>query len=129
MNRPAVILVVDDDPAFLGEVTGYLASRGLKVLSAQNAQEALTIMMTEKPNLTLMDIMLPKLSGLRASEIALALNYRQSIVLMTGAKHVYDQAPPAGTLDILPKPLSPAKLARIVHAYLGRQEQGSKNGK
>lgn len=112
------VLVVDDDQAFLEEIVAYLRAQGLRVTGTGNAQDAIAIMVTRKPTLTLMDISLPNLTGVRALEIVLALDYRQDVVLMTAAQDAYIQAQKfgVGALDIVKKPLSGKTLGAILKA-------------
>lgn len=112
------VLVVDDDEVFLEEIVGYLRTQGLKAVGTASVQEAIAIMVIRKPKLTLMDIMLPQLTGIRALEIVLALDYRQDVVLMTGGHDVYVEARQSGVgaLDIIKKPLSSKSLNTILKA-------------
>jgi CheY-like chemotaxis protein len=59
-----LVLVVDDHPANTKLVTFVLQARGLKVVAAASAEEALGVLATEMPALILMDVQLPGTDGL-----------------------------------------------------------------
>ena len=59
----STILVVDDEPAIRAVVTDLLRFEGHTVLSASNGQEALDIASAERPDLIVMDIMMPLMDG------------------------------------------------------------------
>ncbi len=57
------ILVVDDEPAFVRMVSSYLSHNGYEVLTAGDGQEALRLLFAHKPDLVLLDVMMPKMDG------------------------------------------------------------------
>ncbi len=57
------ILVVDDQPSVRTLLKDYLASQGYRVVTANDGQEALFVARHERPNLVLLDIMMPKMDG------------------------------------------------------------------
>ncbi|MBU5336668.1 response regulator transcription factor [Intestinibacter bartlettii] len=61
------ILVVDDDKEIVESIEIYLKSEGYKVFKAYDGMEALDILMNEEIHLILMDIMMPKLDGIKAT--------------------------------------------------------------
>jgi CheY-like chemotaxis protein len=61
------ILVVDDEPVDLKLIETALAPRGYKIITAKNGEEAVNIARTQKPDLILMDILMPKMDGYTAS--------------------------------------------------------------
>ncbi len=61
------ILVVDDDKEIVESIEIYLKNEGFKVFKAYDGMEALDILMTEEIHLILMDIMMPKLDGIKAT--------------------------------------------------------------
>jgi DNA-binding response OmpR family regulator len=60
---PDKILVVDDDPDILDAVTMILESRGYQVVTAHNGIEGLGKLEQEKPDLMILDMLMPKLDG------------------------------------------------------------------
>lgn len=57
------ILLVDDEPAFVRLVEQVLTQKGYEVLQAGNGQEALRLLFTHKPDLVLLDVVMPKMDG------------------------------------------------------------------
>jgi DNA-binding response OmpR family regulator len=60
---PKLVMVVDDEEDFLYEVKKMLEKAGLEVISAIDSQEALKILETKRPDLILLDVMMPGLDG------------------------------------------------------------------
>ena len=65
----ATVLVVEDNPANMKLAVTLLQSAGHTVLSATDAEAGLTLARDQQPNLILMDIQLPGMDGLRATEL------------------------------------------------------------
>jgi len=57
------ILVVDDEPRLVSLVAAYLSQEGFKVLSAGDGRDALFLARLEKPDLIVLDIMMPEMDG------------------------------------------------------------------
>src|SRR5215471_16293525 len=62
-NRAASILVVDDDPEIVSMLTTRLGKRGYKVSTASDGKSALELAKREKPDVVLLDVMMPGKSG------------------------------------------------------------------
>ena len=62
-NIGAKILIVDDEPNVLRMVSYALYAEGFEVVVAQNGNEALIKVLTEVPDLVILDVMLPDMSG------------------------------------------------------------------
>lgn len=58
------VLVVDDEPKIVNLVRGYLEQVGFRVVTAGDGQMALTVFRHEKPDLVILDLMLPGIDGL-----------------------------------------------------------------
>jgi DNA-binding response OmpR family regulator len=58
------ILVVDDNPDAIAILRGTLEARGHTVLAAESGRQALDIVKTDRPDLILLDVMMPELSGI-----------------------------------------------------------------
>lgn len=63
------ILVVDDEKDLLDLIEYNLKKEGFKVLKAENGKEGIEVAKEHKPDLVLLDIMMPKMDGLEAVEI------------------------------------------------------------
>ena len=57
------IMIVDDEKRLVSLVESYLTQEGYRVLSASNGMEALPIASREKPDLIILDLMMPKMDG------------------------------------------------------------------
>jgi adenylate cyclase len=65
MAEPALILVVDDNPANIDIIQMRLASHGYRIITAADGEEALVQARAHKPDLILLDVMMPKKDGLQ----------------------------------------------------------------
>ncbi len=63
------ILVVDDHPSVVGLISEALMADGFTVLSAENGEDGLSLVEKERPDLVILDIMMPVLSGLEVLRI------------------------------------------------------------
>jgi CheY-like chemotaxis protein len=63
VNSPAKILVVDDTPKNVKLLADLLSVKGYAVVTAESGKEALTRIKTERPDLVLLDVVMPELSG------------------------------------------------------------------
>lgn len=87
MNKTTSILVVDDDPAILQVYTEVLRAEGYEVWEASTGQQGLQAARERRPDLVLLDVMLPDLNGMEVcrqikAEAALADVF---VVLVSGA--------------------------------------------
>lgn len=62
-DNQLVVLIVEDDPVLLKMYTEKFGFEGFKVLNAKDGEEALKVSLTEKIDIILLDIMLPRMSG------------------------------------------------------------------
>lgn len=68
VEKPKKILMVEDDAAMREIVIHKLQSNGFTVLEAEDGQKGIDILMQEKPNLVLLDLMLPEVDGFKVLE-------------------------------------------------------------
>jgi DNA-binding response OmpR family regulator len=120
MKSP-VVLVVDDDPAILELLRFNLTQAGYRVLTAATGLAATRILETGAPDLAILDLMLPDLSGF---EVCRRFRERsRAPVLILSARHQEAdriRALEVGADDYLPKPFSPRELLARVKAHLRR---------
>lgn len=120
----SLIFIVDDDPDVRELVQYKLLQAGHEVLSATNGQDALRLVPTALPELLLLDVMMPGLSGfevlaqLRAFDVTRAL----PIIMLTAKVQETDteRGFTLGADDYMTKPFSPRELMGRVNAQLVR---------
>ena len=117
----ARILVVDDEPSILEVVTAYLRADGHQVDAAADGPAALKAARAFKPDLIVLDVMLPGMDGIEV----LSQLRRESdvyVILLTAKAQETDKVVglSVGADDYLTKPFSPRELAARVKAALRR---------
>ena len=120
MNR--TILVVDDDKKIVDLVTLYLRRDGYGVLPAYDGQEALDVARRKQPDLVVLDLMLPALSGMDVCKL-LRAESRVPIIMLTARAADEDKLRglDLGADDYMTKPFNPRELvaARALGAAPG----------
>lgn len=118
----ARVLVIDDVPSQQDLICRMLQEGGLNVSRASNGEEALRSIHQEKPDLLVLDVVMPRMSGFEVlREIrADATTKRLPVVLCTTQNTDYDKAwgMKLGADAYLTKPFSEAELLRIVRRLL-----------
>jgi DNA-binding response OmpR family regulator len=118
-DRP--ILVVDDDRKIAALVRAYLEREGYRVLTAYDGREAVERARADRPQLIVLDLMLPELDGF---EVLRRVRAEGDVpILMLSARSSLPEriiGLERGADDYLPKPFSPAELVVRVKAILRR---------
>lgn len=119
----ATILHVEDNASNRKIVRDLLASRGYRVVEAVDGEEALAAAQRERPDLILMDVQLPRVSGLEVTRRIKAHPdlCRIPIVAVTSFALSGDdrQAFAAGCDAYVAKPYKPKELLRVIEGFLG----------
>jgi DNA-binding response OmpR family regulator len=115
------ILVVDDEPKIVHVLRGYLESAGFQVVAAYDGSEALAAFRHERPDLIVLDLMLPAVDGL---DVARAIRRESDVPLIMLTARV-DEADrliglELGADDYVTKPFSPREVVARVRAVLRR---------
>ena len=118
-----LILVVDDEPKIARLARDYLEKNGYRVLTAGDGQSALTIARREKPDLIVLDLMLPNIDGREVCKI-LRRESDIPIIMLTALAEEVDQITglEIGADDYITKPFSPRALVARVRALLRRSK-------
>ncbi len=122
------ILIVDDEPEIIDFVKMYLLQENFKISHAFNGKEALQKVRLEKPELIVLDIMLPDIDG-----VELCLNIRKisdcPILFISCKSSDIDKvlALSAGGDDYLTKPFSTLELVARIKAHLRRNRMSENN--
>jgi DNA-binding response OmpR family regulator len=118
------ILVVDDKLELRNLLKSYLAQEGFDVVTARDGQEALYVARHEKPNLIILDLMMPEMGGY---EFMRAYNREAEtpVVILTAKIDENDKVLglELGADDYVTKPFSPRELTARVRAVLRRAEK------
>ena len=126
-NEQETILVVDDDPDILRVVEVNLSLHGYRVLCASSGAEALSLVETHRPQLAVVDLMMPGMDGLeltrrlRADPMVTAL----PIIVLTAKALTSDKVAglAAGADDYIVKPFDTSELVARVRATLRRIQE------
>lgn len=117
------ILHVEDNASNRKIVRDLLGSRGYRVVEALDGEEALAAAERERPDLILMDVQLPRVSGLEATRRIKArpdLRHIPIVAVTSFALSGYDQqAYAAGCDRYVAKPYKPRELLRMIEELLG----------
>ena len=119
----AQILVVDDEPRYVRLMEANLVSAGYKVITASNGQEAVDAVDLHKPNLVLLDVMMPGLDGIEACERIRKFS-TVPIVMVTARGDERDRVRglDVGADDYIVKPFAVTELLARVRAVLRRAQ-------
>lgn len=116
------ILVVDDEPYMVRLLQHHLEKAGYRMTKATSGNDALTRIRQDKPDLVLMDVMMPQLNGL---EVLAKLREEEAtrdlpVIIMTAnaQRFTRDEAEAAGVTVYLTKPFSPTHLLAEVKRHL-----------
>ena len=118
----AKVLVVVDDLKLLKMLERTLKYEGLTVWTAANGEEALAVIDAQRPDLCIVDWMMPKMDGLTLIR-RLRQEQNRTLVMMLTARDAVDnrvEGLEGGADDYLVKPFAPAELVARVHALLRR---------
>jgi DNA-binding response OmpR family regulator len=115
MNR--TILVVDDDRKIVDLVTLYLKRDGYRVLQAFDGREALDLARGKRPDLIVLDLLLPELDGLDVCRLIRAES-RVPIIMLTARTTDDDKLSglDLGADDYVTKPFNPRELVARIRA-------------
>lgn len=120
------VLVVDDDPKILELVRAYLQRAGYAVITAVDGEDALRKIDSHRPNLVVLDVMLPHVDGLVLARHLRDERNNLPVLMMSARGTVGDRITGLveGADDYLAKPFSPAELVARVNALMRRSSPG-----
>jgi DNA-binding response OmpR family regulator len=120
---PLTVLVVDDDPKTVALIALYMEREGFQVLSAYDGRRALDLARQQRPDLILLDLMLPHIDGLDVARIIRGES-RVPLIMLTARTTEHDKllGLDLGADDYVTKPFSPRELMARVRAVLRRAQ-------
>ncbi|MBX7255100.1 MAG: response regulator [Candidatus Hydrogenedentes bacterium] len=121
------ILVVDDEPDTVMLIARALKTEGFDVVSAYDGISAVDLAETERPDLVLLDIMMPMMSGYEVCEQLKANPQTQNIPVLTlSSAHSHDalvKSINAGAATLVLKPFTPAELVAQIRRHLPASQE------
>jgi len=117
------IMVVEDDESLAAWIADYLNSHHYQVSVATRGDDALELIKADDPDLVVLDVMLPGLSGMEVCAQARQF-YSRPIIMLTAQSEEEDEIRglETGADDFLPKPVKPKVLLARIKALLRREQ-------
>ncbi|MEE9391328.1 MAG: response regulator, partial [Planctomycetota bacterium] len=121
MSRPKRALVIDDDPSLLDLVRYELEKEGFEVRAAKSAEEGLDLLSELTPELVVLDLHLPGLSGLEFLKSCQKNFPNLPVIVLTAEERVDEvvQCMRLGAFDYVQKPFEPTRLLTSVRNAYG----------
>lgn len=119
--RKHLILVVDDEPAIIRLTRAKLQADGFAVITAERGEEALDLIERERPDLVILDLMMPDMDGFETLRRARASS-QVPVIMLTARASDADKLKgfESGADDYITKPFNPDELSARVQALLRR---------
>lgn len=125
------ILIVDDEQEICTVLSDSLSREGYRVFVAYEGKKALELARKEKPDLVLLDIMMPKMNGIEVLRRIKKIKKETVVIMLTayGTLETARGAMKLGAYDYVTKPFDLFLLKSIVKEALGEHEQSTKKRK
>lgn len=123
------VVCVDDDPAYLASLTRFLSRHGYRVVAFDSAERALDSVLRVKPDLALVDLMMPGMGGLELADGIRAVTRGETPVVMLTAldsEETNYQGHQHGALYMVGKSELPQKVLDVVDYYAGHLEESER---
>ena len=118
------ILIVDDDPDLIEGLRWYLEAEGFRILAAPDGEAAVEVFRTEKPDLVVLDVMMPKMDGIKVCKVISAES--DAMILMLSARDSEIdkiRALRIGADDYVTKPFHVSELVARIQALMRRRSR------
>ena len=124
----SMVLVVEDDPAIIRGLSDNLHYEGYEVLQAPDAETGYALLRARKPDLIVLDVMLPRMSGLELCRRLRETGDHTPILMLTARSEESDRIAglDLGADDYVTKPFSVKELMARVRALLRRTNEASR---
>jgi DNA-binding response OmpR family regulator len=131
VTMPIRVLAVDDEADILRMIRIKLSKAGFEVSTASDGEEAVVKALAEKPDIMLVDVMMPKKDGYRVvSEVKKELGSEAPLTIMLSAKGEdadVKEGLMRGADDYITKPFSPRELVERINVVLIKSGKHSKS--
>ncbi len=130
MNKMRSVLVVEDDESLMLGLEENLSVAGYRVLKATTGPEGERLALERKPDLVVLDIMLPGKSGFEICRALRERGFKAPIIMLTARKEEFDKLLgfDLGADDYVTKPFSVKELLARIRAMLAREERARERG-
>jgi two-component system KDP operon response regulator KdpE len=118
-EKKRCVLVVDDQPKVLRFVEIDLKVRGFEVITATSGSEALELVRSARPDIMLLDIIMPRMNGFEVLE-KLRDFTKLPVIAFSASPGNYHDAMRLGANDFVTKPFQPDEMASRIKSLLGR---------
>jgi len=124
--EPAKILIVDDEKEFASTVAERLNLRGYQATAVFGANEALTLIRTEAPDVVLLDLMMPGINGLETLRMIKETTPAVEVIILTGYGGIQGklEGMESGAFDYVMKPVDLAVLITKVELARAKRAGG-----
>ena len=119
------ILIVDDDSSMVRVISQVLSSKGYEMLESNNGQDALRLLYSQKPDLVLLDVVMPTMDGWQTCSRIRDISATIPIIMLTGRRKTEEDVARGldyGADEYLIKPVGNKELVARVQAMLRRAE-------
>ncbi len=117
----AKILIAEDDESVLEVLRLILSRENYQILTAKNGREAIEIYRFAKPDVVLMDIELPEVDGVSATQRIISFDPNAKIIGVTAyVRSRGSDLLSAGAVEIIEKPFNRRKIVSTIKKYLSR---------
>lgn len=110
------IMVVDDEPLIGEMVRRYFSHRGFRVLCAKDGPTALGIAAREQPNVTILDMHMPDMTGLMVLQALRAQGYMRPVIILSASQDeaLLKAALDDGAIDVMAKPVDLKRMETVI---------------
>lgn len=127
-DRPTsgTILVADDEPDIVALVSRRLTKSGFTVITAVNGEDALQTARERMPDLALLDVMMPKLTGIEVARLLRSVPKTDSMPVILMSAGLFDKLTIPDDADaFIAKPFGALELPALVRGVLTRTPRGA----
>ncbi len=115
------ILIIDDEPTFVKMISARLSANGYEVVTASDGEAGLRLIEVEKPNLIVLDVMMPMMDGYTFIRELKGTREENPIpvIVLTAKERMEDLFKVEGVDDYMLKPYEPSELLQKIKKHIG----------